>query len=238
MQKAIEDLTELQAIDLEVFRIDSQLRELPEKLADLKTHLERIHGIIDREKKQLAEDDRYLNELQQEVQMQNELLAKSKAKLAAARNEREVNAAQREIDMIKGAIQIREKEILQLMETVETLKKSIAAKEEQFRELEEGFKAREAETNAQLEKAREERAAHVAKRSTIEKRIPRETLALYDRIRRRKPQALVEVINGSCQGCHLQVPPQVFNEVQRGERVLQCPNCTRIIYWRPPKSSE
>jgi len=238
VQKAIEDLSELQAIDLEVFRIDTQLRELPDKLADLKTHLDRIYGIIDREKKQLAEDDRYLAELQQEVQMQTELLAKSKAKLAGARNEREVNAAQREIDMIKGAVQIREKEILQLMETVETLKKSIAAKEEQFRELEEGFKAREAETKAQIEKIEAERAAHVAQRAAIEQRIPRETLALYDRIRRRKPQAMVEVIQGNCQGCHLQIPPQIFNEVQRGERVLQCPNCTRIIYWRPAKTSD
>ncbi|MBN1769716.1 MAG: hypothetical protein JXB32_00525 [Deltaproteobacteria bacterium] len=238
MQKAIEDLSELQTIDLEVFRIDTQLRELPDKVADLKTHLDRIYGIIDREKKQLTEDDRYLGELQQEVQLQTELLSKSKGKLAGARNEREVNAAQREIDMIKGAVQIREKEILQLMETVETLKKSIAAKEEQFHELEEGFKSREAETRAQIEAIEAERAAHVAKRAAIEKRIPRETLALYDRIRRRKPQAMVEVIGGNCQGCHLQIPPQIFNEVQRGERILQCPNCTRIIYWRPAKTCD
>ena len=238
MQKAIEDLSELQTIDLEVFRIDTQLRALPDKVADLKTHLDRIYGIIDREKKQLTEDDRYLGELQQEVQLQTELLSKSKGKLAGARNEREVNAAQREIDMIKGAVQIREKEILQLMETVETLKKSIAAKEEQFHELEEGFKSREAETRAQVEAIEAERAAHVAKRAAIEKRVPRETLALYDRIRRRKPQAMVEVIGGNCQGCHLQIPPQIFNEVQRGERVLQCPNCTRIIYWHPVKTAD
>lgn len=238
MQKAIEGLKELQAIDLEVFRIDTQLRELPEKLADIKTHLDRIYGIIEGESRQLAEDNRYLGELQHEVQIQTELLAKSKAKLAGARNEREANAAQREIDMIKGAIQIREKEILQLMETVETLEKSIAAKKEQFRELEEGFKAREADTKAQIEKLEVERAAYVARRAAIEQRVPPDTLALYDRIRRRKPQAMVEVVNGSCQGCHLKVPPQVFKEVQRGERIVQCPNCTRIIYWRPANTSE
>ena len=233
MQRAIEDLSELQKIDLEVFRIDTQLRELPNKLADLKTHLDRIYGIIDRERKQLADDDKYLAELQQEVMLQNELLTKSKGKMAQSRNEREVNAAQREIDMIKGAIQVREKEILQLLETVETLKKSIGAKEDQFRELQEGFQAREAETQKQIEQLDTERSAHVAQRAAIEKRVPRETLSLYDRIRKRKPQAMVEVIGGNCQGCHLQIPPQIYNEVQRGERVLQCPNCTRIIYWHP-----
>jgi hypothetical protein len=233
VQRAIEDLSELQKIDLEVFRIDTQLKELPAKLADLKTHLDRIYGIIDRERKQLADDDKYLAELQQEVLLQNELLTKSKGKMASSRNEREVNAAQREIDMIKGAIQVREKEILQLLETVETLKKSIAAKEEQFRELQAGFQTREAETQKQMAQLDAERAGHVAQRAAIEKRVPRETLSLYDRIRKRKPQAMVEVIGGNCQGCHLQIPPQIYNEVQRGERVLQCPNCTRIIYWRP-----
>ena len=170
MQRAIEDLSELQKIDLEVFRIDTQLKELPDKLADLKTHLDRIYGIIDRERKQLADDDKYLAELQQEVMLQNELLTKSKGKMAQSRNEREVNAAQREIDMIKGAIQVREKEILQLLETVETLKKSIAAKEDQFRELQEGFQTREAETQKQIEQLDAERSAHVAQRAAIEKR--------------------------------------------------------------------
>jgi hypothetical protein len=235
VQRAIEDLSELQKIDLEVFGIDTQLRELPDKLSDLKTHLDRIYGIIDRERKQLADDDKYLGELQLEVQLQNELLNKSKSKLAGARNERESNAAQREIDMIKGSIQIREKEILQLMETVETLKKSIVAKEEQFRELEGGFKTREGETKREVDRLQTERAGHVSQRAAIEKRVPRETLALYDRIRRRKPQAMAEVIESNCQGCHLQIPPQIFNEVQRGERVLQCPNCTRIIDWRPER---
>jgi predicted nucleic acid-binding Zn-ribbon protein len=238
VQRAIEDLSELQKIDLEVFRIDTQLKELPDKLADLKTHLDRIYGIIDRERKQMADDDKYLLELQQEVMLQNELLNKSKGKMAGARNEREVNAAQREVDMIKGAIQVREKEILQLLETVETLKKSITAKEEQFHELEEAFKTREAETTKQVDQLQSERAAHIAQRAAIEKRVPRETLSLYDRIRRRKPQAMVEVIEGNCQGCHLQIPPQIYNEVQRGERVLQCPNCTRIIYWHRPANRQ
>lgn len=233
MQRVIDDLSELQKIDLEVFRIDTQLRELPDKVADLKTHLDRIYGIIDRDKKQLVDDEKYLRDLEQEVGLQNELLSKSKTKMASARNEREVNAAQREIDMIKGAIQIREKEILQLMETVETLKKSIVAKEEQFRELEDGFRTREADTRRQVDEFEAERTKCTSQRAAIEKRVPRETLSLYDRIRRRKPQAMVEVIEGNCQGCHLQIPPQIFNEVQRAERVLQCPNCTRIIYWRP-----
>ena len=231
MLRSIQDLSELQKIDLEIFRIDAQLEQVPAKLAGLKTHIDRIYGIIDREKKQLTDDEKWLKDLESEITMQSELLSKSKGKLAGARNEREVNASQREIDMIKSAIQVREKESLQLMETIDALRKSISAKEEQFRELEDGFKTKAAETQRQVDGLQTEKDGHVKRRAVIEVRIPRDALALYDRIRRRKPQAMVEVVNGTCRGCHLQIPPQLYNETLRAERLLQCPNCTRIIYY-------
>lgn len=236
--KTIEDLSELQAIDLEIFRIDAQLEQAPAKLADLKTHIDRIYGIIDREKKQVADDEKWLRDLEQEISMQTDLLAKSKSKLANARNEREVNAAQREIDLIKSAVQVREKESIQIMEAIDALRKSIAVKEEQFRELEDGFRTKAAETERQVDGLRTEREVHTKRRAAIEVRVPREALSLYDRIRRRKPQAMVEVTGGNCQGCHLQIPPQLYNEALRAERLLQCPNCTRIIYYRPPPAGE
>ncbi len=232
MLKTIEDLSELQAIDLEIFRIDTQLDQIPAQMAGLKTHIDRIHGIIDREKKQVGEDEKWLRDLEQEVVMQNELLAKSKGKMARSRNEREVNASQREVDLIKSAIQVREKESIQLMETIEALRKSIQAKEEQFRELEEGFNKKAAEAQRQIDGLHTDKEIHVRRRAAIEVRVPREALALYDRIRRRKPQAMVEVVDGNCLGCRLQVPPQLYNEALRAERLLQCPNCTRIIYHR------
>jgi len=141
-----------------------------------------------------------------------------------------VNASQREMEMIKSAIQVREKESVQLMETIDALRKSIAAKEEQFRELEEGFKAKAAETEKAVGTLRTEKEQHSTRRNAVIGAIPREALTLYDRIRRRKPQAMVQVLDGTCLGCHVRIPPQLYNETLRAERLLQCPNCTRIIY--------
>lgn len=235
MQQVIEDLRELQKIDLDVHRIDTQLKEIPGKAAELKSQLDRIHGIIDRERKQLADDEGWLKELESEVAMQNELMTKSRGKLSGARNEREMNAAQREIDMIKGAIGMREKEMLRLLEAIETLRRSVGTKEEQFRELEEGLRAKQEEADRQVAVLQAERETYAGQRASLEARIPVDVRAMYDRIRRRRPQAMVEVISGTCQGCHLQIPPQTYNELQVGARILQCPNCTRIIYYRRPE---
>jgi len=43
--------------------------------------------------------------------------------------------------------------------------------------------------------------------------------------------AISPVIKGVCQMCHLGIPPQKFNELIKGETLMTCPNCMRIIYW-------
>jgi predicted nucleic acid-binding Zn-ribbon protein len=57
-------------------------------------------------------------------------------------------------------------------------------------------------------------------------------LKRYDTLRKRKGGIAVSpVVQGVCQTCHLRIPPQEFNELIRGDALMTCPNCTRIIYW-------
>ena len=36
---------------------------------------------------------------------------------------------------------------------------------------------------------------------------------------------------GICSGCHIAIPPQVFIDLQRGDKIMSCPNCQRLMYW-------
>jgi hypothetical protein len=44
--------------------------------------------------------------------------------------------------------------------------------------------------------------------------------------------AVVALQGGHCSGCHMNIPPQLFTEVKRNDRIQHCPNCQRIIYWK------
>ncbi|HFB84009.1 MAG TPA: hypothetical protein ENJ72_04385, partial [Thermodesulfatator sp.] len=33
-----------------------------------------------------------------------------------------------------------------------------------------------------------------------------------------------------CEGCHMNIPPQLYNELMRDNRLMECPLCQRIIY--------
>jgi hypothetical protein len=50
---------------------------------------------------------------------------------------------------------------------------------------------------------------------------------------------IIAVIDAVCQGCHMNIPPQMYNELQRGDNLTKCPMCQRLIYWKnTPKRPE
>jgi predicted nucleic acid-binding Zn-ribbon protein len=50
--------------------------------------------------------------------------------------------------------------------------------------------------------------------------------------------AVVEVTGGICQGCYMNIPPQLWNEIIRSEKINLCPSCQRILYYKPSAQQE
>jgi predicted nucleic acid-binding Zn-ribbon protein len=57
----------------------------------------------------------------------------------------------------------------------------------------------------------------------------------YQRIvaRIRDGVAVAEARNGSCSACFMALRPQVMAEIRRGEEIILCDNCNRILYYQP-----
>jgi len=39
------------------------------------------------------------------------------------------------------------------------------------------------------------------------------------------------VKNGTCLGCFMNIPPQLFIEVMKNSRLITCPSCNRIFFY-------
>ena len=59
----------------------------------------------------------------------------------------------------------------------------------------------------------------------------------YESIRTRRPVAIARTTDGTCQGCHLGVPPMMFQKLRRQQEFEQCPHCRRILYYWAPEAS-
>jgi len=42
--------------------------------------------------------------------------------------------------------------------------------------------------------------------------------------------AVINVKNEICMGCFMNIPPQLYIEVQRENSLILCPQCSRILY--------
>jgi predicted nucleic acid-binding Zn-ribbon protein len=56
-------------------------------------------------------------------------------------------------------------------------------------------------------------------------------MATYDLLTQRRGTALAEARQERCTGCQVRIRPQVFNEIRRGDAIIQCDSCQRILYF-------
>jgi predicted nucleic acid-binding Zn-ribbon protein len=226
-------LEELQTLDSKVLEQSKELHTIPENLEAMRADVSHVGEILELEKQRLTDAEQWRSEREKDVASQNELLGKSKQKLQTARNEKENKAAQREIELVRKNIQTREEEALKLMEAIDQYRAAIDKHSTEFAELERQLvdsettgKQRMAEIETIVEKTTEHREVLV-------KRVPEKTYRLYERIRERLGIAVVAAEEGHCKGCNIQVLAQMYNELQRGDKLFQCANCFRILIFKP-----
>jgi predicted nucleic acid-binding Zn-ribbon protein len=72
-------------------------------------------------------------------------------------------------------------------------------------------------------------------RSAVTSKITPASLALYAQIGKpRRGIALSPLQGDLCSVCHVKVRPHVLQQVRRGEAVVQCESCHRILYYEVP----
>jgi predicted nucleic acid-binding Zn-ribbon protein len=131
-----------------------------------------------------------------------------------------------------------EDEILAGLEQIESTQKEL--KDHQAR-LQTQTSLIRAEKESVLNESREmaEQLRHLeTAAANLSRQVVPEVLTLYRRVQAQKTDgvAIVPATASVCRGCHVNIPPQMYNELQRVDRLKNCPNCDRIIYWKEEES--
>ncbi len=221
--------------------LDRRLKVKQEQMAALIGEAEAFEQELTRQREQLASltlerDDleKQRAEMDGRLEVEGGKIRDSRMRLNRVRNDREMMALQREIDLGKEANHLLEEQLIEVMERLESLNQVL-------NEARAGLDALDGQAESEVDAKRNEAAT--IDRETASDREQRDLLVRgmdpalrgkYERIfARRDGTAVVEVRGGTCLGCHMNVPPQLFNELQRYRDIRQCPNCHRIMYFRP-----
>ncbi len=229
MREQLEALEELSRTDLAFRQVDVELGEVDSQLAELRSNVDKIRELLDRERQQLADAEKLRLSHQAELEAIAEKSLRSKKRQEQARNNREMEATTRELDVLKREKEERTAEAERLEQVIAEVKASIARHEGDFAELAQHLAAEEAVAKGRTEELLGRKRAMEDERKAIASRVRADILRIYTMAFTRRGSGVAECTGGVCRGCHVMLPPQLFNQILRADRVYQCPNCHRIL---------
>ncbi|MBI2358823.1 MAG: hypothetical protein HYV04_07945 [Deltaproteobacteria bacterium] len=239
MREQLEILASLQEVDREIreknLTKDALLAELNKAQGELHAQEAEMATL----RAEWAEKDKLRQEKERMLQEEGRKATDKRMRLNRVKNIKELQALQREIDQIKESNAQVEEELMRILEELEASGSALKAKGEEVTKLEGA--CGEKRTRIEAELAGIERAMMEASKSrqAIAAQLNGELIERYELIfSRRGGVAVVEVSEGICQGCHMNIPPQLWNEIIRNERLIFCPSCHRILYHKPAASSD
>lgn len=230
----LDRLAALQMIDGAIKERQDRATVLRGEAAEIDTELSGCRDTAERLGTEHSDLDRERLDLEDRVKAQEEKIKGSRMRMARIRNEREQQATQHEINQAKETVKQIEDQLLAVMEKLEEVDAELASTRAALEGIE-GRSVGEAKgRQEELDRLEAEIAEQQVRRAAIVDGMDEALRAKYEQIfSRRGGMAVVEVRNGTCQGCHMNVPPQLFNDLQKFREVYQCPNCQRILFWRP-----
>jgi predicted nucleic acid-binding Zn-ribbon protein len=236
MSPDLERIIRLQQIDQEIDSRRKALADLPAALAAFDARVAARQADLNAAKQRQTDNQGARRALEKDLAVVQGRLTKFKDQLMEVKTNKEYTAMQHEIASAQDSVRGFEDQILELLVGADELdtavKSTDAALGQERAQVAKERTAREQGTSAmgpEIEALLQRRALVVAEMS-------RDALALFDHVSRsRKGSVVAETRDGHCTACHVRLRPQMFNEVLRGDRLIQCESCNRILFVLPPK---
>jgi predicted nucleic acid-binding Zn-ribbon protein len=229
----LETLCEMQKLDTRLIEHERKRAQAPKRLAEIEEDLQKAKDKMAKEKEIIEELDKERRRKETELDSEKERIKKVQSKLYEIKTNKEYQAVLKETEAAQAANDKTEEETILLLERIGELRKdyesSVAYVKKRDKEIDAEKKELEKEMSSLdsvVKKLKKERDALLS-------RVGGEAKARYKVLmEKRSGVAVVNVKNGICLGCYMNIPPQLFIEVTRNARLITCPSCNRIFYYQ------
>jgi len=229
----LQQLVALQNLDATIRKLDKDLEAIPRRRAEIEAEFDQRAFEIRALENRRDEAKHNRARLENEVVEQRGRAERAERNLMSSKKQDEYTAAIREADAARKQISTLETQILETMEVLEQTEGALKERADEIASLNSDREARlklfDEETRSQSEQLTTARA----EREKVSAALPKAMSSLYSRIsaRIRDGVAVAEARNRSCTACFMSLRPQVMAEIRRGEEVITCDNCGRILYY-------
>ena len=239
MHSDVKAAIRLQEVDNQAAELSREVAALPKHIALIESKLAGSQRRVEMDKAALLANGKERKTLEGEIQLQNQKVSKLRDQMLAAKNNDQYQSFMHEIGFCETEIRKHEDRILELMTESESLDKNVKSAETLLAEEKKQVDLEKAQAREKTAVDEKMLAELEARRASITTEITPSILKEYDRLRKaRRGIAVAEVGEGRCAACHIGVRPQFMQELRRGDKVMFCESCGRILVYNPPQSVE
>lgn len=231
MNEIIEQLVELQEIDLKIDQIDNDIKAEQEELDQRIAELEQRQNRIGEQEARITELEKERRTLEDEMSDKIAHVKERQSKMMQVQTSREQTALLKEIEDAKKNAKENEDKIVAIMEEVERLNASMTEEKNLLKAEKELLTEAREKVSGAIDDLNKGKKTKLNRREKQAEAINGSMIRKYELLRsRRNGLAIVNVLQGVCQGCFMNLPPQQFNRLLRGDQILECPSCQRLLY--------
>jgi len=231
LKEQIKMLVELQKLDTEIFKFKRKKTEIPAMMKALEDEYKA-------EQAKLKESENTFKSVQvkhkgkeNDLQTKEDTIKKYQTQLMQIKTNKEYDAMKHEIAGVQADKSILEDEIINLLDEIDAGKKNMDEAKNKLKEEENKINARKKEVEKELKDIEARLTQEEQKRKELSAKVDKGMLSKYERILSGKNGlAMVPVAHSACGGCHMNLPPQVINEIKMTESIIFCESCARILY--------
>jgi uncharacterized protein len=230
----LEKLLVLQDRDRKLRQLLQETRDIPARKQLIESRLKANRDAHHLAQENLKKNSAQIKAVELEIESVKETIKKYKMQQGQIKNNDQYRALEREIrENMQRVRELEEREIV-LMEESESLKKTVAEREQTLAQEDSVVQVDIKALDERLKNIQAEVDEARKNRENMTQGIDDAWLSRYTRIFNNKGDyAFVPVDNGTCGGCHMKVPPQLVQDAKRGDTMVSCSYCGRLLYWMP-----
>lgn len=231
VEEQLSQLMKLQALDTQLYRLRRDREAKPKLIEELKARRNEEEAAVKAIEEKLKANQIKRKQMELDLSSKEDGIKKLQTQLYQLKTNKEYQTMQHEIEGQKADNSRIEDGILTLMEEAENLNRDLAKEKTLFGDAEKHLNEDKKEIEAEIASLGGSISALEAQRNEITALVDKKVLAHYEKVlANRDGVALSAVKSHSCQGCFMNLPPQVINEIKMKDKMVTCESCARILY--------
>jgi predicted nucleic acid-binding Zn-ribbon protein len=224
----------LQALDRKIAGLEKEIAALPKHIAEIEHKLGAHNRRLEADRASLTANQRDRKKLEGDIQVHQQKVSKLRDQMLQAKTNEQYKAFQNEIAYAETEIRKAEDRILDFMEQSEPLETNVKAAEIELKRQKEHVESEKRSAQHRTAADQKSLAETHEERKMVVAQIAPAVYTHYERIRKKtKGTAIADATEGRCDACQMVIRPQFFQDLRRGDQIMFCESCGRILTYNP-----